>query len=245
MALELTLLLDSVTLSSTVAVALDTNYSYRSMTTVVHDIGGAVGAFLSEIREQFHLSQEDVAIAARQLGLNWSRSTIDFIENGGRRIEAAELLLLPDVARLATDAGLVTTVSAILERTPWLRLSDKAVVQRSKIDLLLTGPSEQIIVQVKGPGGRSKSRSSVSETDLRLESAGEAEKKAARRLRRDVLEVAATARALWGRSLTAERELRMEAESQSPWTSRSRQAVRGHVTRRLLDELATELDGRH
>ena len=214
------------------------------MTTVLPDIGSAVGAFLAETRERFQLSQEDVAIAARNFGLSWSRSTIDFIENGGRRIDAAELLLLPDVVRFATRGDMETTVLAILERTPGLQLSEKATVQRSKVDMILNGPSQQIVVQLKTYGGRSPSRSSVSETDLRLESAGEAEQKAARRLQRDVLEIASTARALWGRSLTAEREMRLEAESSpSPESSRSRQAMRGHVTRRLLDELSAELNG--
>jgi transcriptional regulator with XRE-family HTH domain len=79
-----------------------------------------------------------------------------------------------------------------------------------------------------------------------MEAAGEAEQKAASRLGAPPIAVALEARRLWQRSLTAERDRRVASEesaesedsSESENTHpRSRQAVRGHVTRLLITEL--------
>lgn len=78
-------------------------------------------------------------------------------------------------------------------------------------------------------------------------SAGEAEEKAARKLGEAKLVVAGVAFALWGRSLTEERDrlVGMEIE-RSQWdpdfTPRRVQAIRGHQTRRLLAEMSERID---
>jgi transcriptional regulator with XRE-family HTH domain len=61
----------------------------------------------------------------------------------------------------------------------------------------------------------------------------EATVKAARRLDADPVDVDAMAQRLWGRTLTAERDVRVGAATRS----RADQARRGHVTRALIDEL--------
>lgn len=61
----------------------------------------------------------------------------------------------------------------------------------------------------------------------------EATVKAARRLNADPVEVDATARRLWGRTLTAERDVRVGTAARS----RADQSRRGHVTRALIEEL--------
>jgi len=80
------------------------------------------------------------------------------------------------------------------------------------------------------------------------EAAGEAERKAAARLRVPAYAMALAARRQWHRSLTSERDSRvaerapdgdeLEEETDDPRTSQARlQATRGHVTRSLLSEL--------
>ena len=67
-----------------------------------------------------------------------------------------------------------------------------------------------------------------------VDAAGQVERRAARRLRVGALTVALAARRLWGRSLTEERDGR---SAQGP------RAVRGHVTRGLIAELAPVVKG--
>jgi hypothetical protein len=69
---------------------------------------------------------------------------------------------------------------------------------------------------------------------------GDAEQKAARRLRTFPLAVAAAARKRWGRSLTEERDRRVSEHAPADATPRTLQALRGHVSRDLLDELREE-----
>lgn len=69
------------------------------------------------------------------------------------------------------------------------------------------------------------------------EKLGDAEGKAARRLRTFPLAVAATSRDRWGRSFTEERDRRVAAEAPPDATPRTLQALRGHVARALLQEL--------
>lgn len=74
------------------------------------------------------------------------------------------------------------------------------------------------------------------------EAAGEAEQKAARKLGVHPATVALAAQRRWGRSLTAERDQRVMDRS-SGESPRRVQAIRGHVTRVLIAELA-ELIGK-
>src|SRR5712692_10565893 len=77
------------------------------------------------------------------------------------------------------------------------------------------------------------------------EAAGEAEQKAAGRLRVPAFAIALAARRRWQRSLTAERDRRVflqavaaaEEEAEGTQQPRTVQAVRGHLTRALLREL--------
>lgn len=72
-------------------------------------------------------------------------------------------------------------------------------------------------------------------------STGSAEEKAAKKFDVDVSEIVDASNKLWGRTLTDERDRRCKLESDT--TYRSRQALRGHVTRKLLRELQFTLSG--
>ena len=71
-----------------------------------------------------------------------------------------------------------------------------------------------------------------------LSANGEAEQKAARKLGVTPQMIAQAAYDIWGRSLTDERNLQVE---QLDWvdetSTRQVQALRGHVTRQLLDDI--------
>jgi hypothetical protein len=67
---------------------------------------------------------------------------------------------------------------------------------------------------------------------------GETERKAARALHvDDPAEVAVAALKLWGRSLTQERDARVVDAAAPDASPRTLQALRGHVTRHLLEEI--------
>lgn len=74
----------------------------------------------------------------------------------------------------------------------------------------------------------------------------EAEAKAARRLGDPVgpLQVVVWGRDLWGRRLSAERDRRVAQRADEDTTPRRLQALRGHVTRELIEELRVHLASR-
>jgi hypothetical protein len=70
---------------------------------------------------------------------------------------------------------------------------------------------------------------------------GEAEQKAARKFHIDANVLSTMAFELWGRSLTEERDARVDDAATLSGSAKNLQALRGHVTRRLLAELAPHL----
>jgi hypothetical protein len=114
----------------------------------------------------------------------------------------------------------------------------------------------QVLAGVAGKSGKTRSAepTDLSARDLayllkgfdRVEAVraaqGEAEQKAARRLGVTALELAEAAWSLWGQSLTAQRDTLVEASAPPGISVSSRRALRGRVTRGLLDELAPALN---
>ncbi len=70
------------------------------------------------------------------------------------------------------------------------------------------------------------------------DSRGDAEQKAARKFGLPVEDLCLIAYELWHWSLTRERDFRIRAVKPKPSSARSLQALRGHITRDLYDELA-------
>jgi hypothetical protein len=62
---------------------------------------------------------------------------------------------------------------------------------------------------------------------------------AARRLKVSAVEVSKAARKLWGHSLSAERDRRVSEKTPEISSRRTRQALRGHVSRALTAEIKT------
>jgi transcriptional regulator with XRE-family HTH domain len=65
-------------------------------------LSAAIGDRLRQLREELGLRQDDVASAARGLGLRWSRVAVARLEAGLRQLEAGEFLMLPEVLMVAS-----------------------------------------------------------------------------------------------------------------------------------------------
>jgi transcriptional regulator with XRE-family HTH domain len=189
-----------------------------------------VGERIREIRETERKSQEQLALAVRQLGLDWVRGTIASIETGARDLSFTyEVFVLAaalgrPVKDLLPDADEKISVAGVLFSGK--DLEQMLTASPSKIrHRVLHAPTLAVTVK-------------ASEAELRIEARGEAERKVAARLGVDPLDVAKAARRLWNRAWTAERDRRISAPGATP---RSLQARRGHASREMLKELQEEL----
>ncbi len=190
-----------------------------------------------ELREAAGRRQEDVAVAARQCGLAWGRSTVAMLESGRYDLKADELLALPLVLHRAGVADIPLKV-LLLGDEPTIAISETVSVGWEEFGKFLgAGKRAGLIawedtrspVDIRwAPGGKSAVLPAAH---------SEADRKAARRLDVDITVLLEGAHQAWGRTLTEERDARV-AEAAPPGTSnRTLQALRAHTTRALLAEL--------
>lgn len=208
------------------------------------------GRRVRERRQALGLRQDDVARRARQAGLPWSRPTVTEIESGRRDLSFPEVLALLGVLDLDLP-GLLVDAGA-LRITPRLNADGDALAG----GLRGKPPLKSVLVVQTPRGFRRAARDALASAsanypdmtlgqfeDVEQASAGEAEQKAAPRLGISPMDISVLAFRLWGRSLTEERDARV-AERTKDTSPRTVQALRGHATRRLLDELGTEREKR-
>lgn len=203
----------------------------------------AIGQEVRRRREAAGVGQSAVAGAARQYGLPWTRAMVAAVELGRRRLTLGELALLPLVLGSAgVTAGPLLTLADLIPVSDQQVSAGPSLAMPLRIAraLLLEGGDElKSVPRVVAPGHVARRT---------LEAAGDAEQKAATALHVSPEAVVEAAHQRWGRSLTAERERRVEAytrpmltrdpaEAVSPEWPRRLQAIRGHVTRELLKEL--------
>jgi transcriptional regulator with XRE-family HTH domain len=190
----------------------------------------AIGTELRRLREADGTRQDQLAAAARRYGLRWNQATIAAVELGRRKLSLGEVALLPLVlsealgdpnagARLLSVGELIPDVDQDVDVSPGLRLPLRTV------RMLFGGPSES--AEWPEPSARRPE----------LEAAGDAERKAARKLGVSPDAIAFGAQKLWGRSLAEERDRRL-GEAARALPRRSLQARRGRTTRKLVQELA-------
>lgn len=213
--------------------------------------------------------QELVADIAQQVGLDWTRATVASIETGRRNLTLEETVLLPVIFSMllgrpvslsgelippeeielvegVTAAGL--WVLETLRGVPPYGLEEDAqgwVVPFADPDAAGTIPRHRAS-RAEFVRDRAALRIDAGVMDReRARVDNEAEDKAARRLGVPVEVLREASEQLWHRRLTDEREARLEARltETGEATPRSLQAVRGHVTRELLDELRHTLEG--
>ena len=179
---------------------------------------------LRAIRRGREWTREDVAALARSHGLRWTHNTVKNIEAGTRGLaeELLALLLLFGVSA-AEYFG---------DGSPPLALTPLRAVEPSELAQILAGSIRRdadvtpatVTARVSFPG---IAVVSTSGEVVRL-----ADQKAARVLGVTVAAIEDTAAQIWGRSLTAERDRRLEERvGERQVTPRSRQALRGHITR--------------
>ena len=186
-----------------------------------------VGEQLRAWREASGLRQDDVAWAARELSLQWTRDTVAAVEGGRREVRLDEFLML---------SLIVDTVSGRSSRysKPDYFLGSLAPLLKPPSD-----ESRELMTELAVGASQPSSRLDR----VYIDAQGDAERKAARRLRTTAYDVASFARhRLWGRSLTEERDARVARRVGGDATPRTLQAHRGHVTRELLDELRGEFN---
>jgi transcriptional regulator with XRE-family HTH domain len=199
-------------------------------------LSAAIASGLRSYRVRQGLTQEDVAGAARMAGLpSWTAVTIAHIEAGRRKATSLDDLICLSLALHTTPDRLIDMSTARIQcnnfdvPTPWLRF-------------LVTG----------GKQGTEPPLATVQRGNTRIlldEGATEAERKAAQRLHVTVDDIRAAAKALkrgkrWSRrTLDREREYRLEQlASERQEDARTLQARRGHITRKLLDDLTEQID---
>jgi transcriptional regulator with XRE-family HTH domain len=196
-----------------------------------------VGKELEAFRKAQGLRQDDVARAARQAGLTWTRSVVVALEAGRRDLTIDEFARLP---LLLERLGIAQAVVRLENRGDFAQLHVAPLFERGQV--LTTKWVAPHVERVRRsrqavPGAR------FLDVEVAYKAAGgDLEHKIGRRLELDPLIVSLVALRVWGRSLSEERDRRI-AELAPPGTApRAMQALRGHLTRALLKELAPQLD---
>lgn len=199
-----------------------------------------------QLRHEKNLRQEDVATAARRSGLRWTGVTVTQLESGNRSITMEEFVLLPMMLRC--------TLADLVEHDDLVQITESALLPAATIQSLVseraevaTGDTEIPWIPALEPILDKKVKDAVwrahfvpsllSYLLVREGSQGEAERKAAITLKAMTpAEVAAYSLRCWGRTLTEERDARA-AEQVGDKEAR---AVRGHITRALLECIQKE-----
>lgn len=209
---------------------------------------------LKALREEAGLRQDDIGAAARAIGLSWTQATVQAIEAGKRKVALGEFLLLPTVLSeaLDRDVGLAELLSA----DGPIALADRVSVEANSLRRVLPGKALDDVSVERGATWDDETLDEVfrgpyttmlNELEQHRVDAvtaarsghGDAERKAARTLDVPAGLLALGAHLTWGRSLTDERDDRLDGEDiEDPETLRAR---RGWVTRELLVELRETL----
>lgn len=159
-----------------------------------------IGASLRGFRAERDLTQHEATRLLRQHGLGWSRATLQSVETGNRRLRIADGVLLAAAygvafSRLFSGDGQVELGRG--DRHVMLsREAVRAVIDNGYHDELLSLDSET----QAATGAEANADPSLFEADSALAS----------KISVETSKVLAVARRLWGRSLTEERERRLE-----------------------------------
>jgi transcriptional regulator with XRE-family HTH domain len=200
-------------------------------------VGAVVGENLRRLREQSRLTQYEAAHLVKQYGLRWSRSKVAAIEAGERStVSVADVLLLALAFRVSITEFFEGDGDVMLAEhlTPLPREWVIAIMQG-------TYPPPEITQReaTEREQGDVEQMFATIDAFKRGSDAIEADQALARRLKVSVEDVVAVARAMWGRTLTDERDARV-VELGAVETA-ERQARRGHITRELSQQIEAQL----
>lgn len=199
-------------------------------------IDEAVGRRVRQLREEKCWSQLHLATLAVSKGLNsWRRPLIANLEAGRRRLDLGEAIVLASVFGVP--------VADLLPPDAPVHVTEHRIMRPNEIRWYLTGGGEgarERTVALEGDAGL------VLWHFRRQVEADTVEAKACRALHIDRALLRTLSRRLWAQSLPNERDRRFnerpDAESMS---ARSRQAHKGRITRKLLDEVREEIAKQH
>jgi transcriptional regulator with XRE-family HTH domain len=197
-----------------------------------------IGRRLQALREAAGRRQEDVAAAAKAVGVAWQRGTVAMIEGGRRELSLGELTLLGTVLAEAgvTDGQMLSLADFIPSDDQLVSLSPGVTLPARTARALLLNLESDTVTR---PGAGALTISGAAPASV----AGDAEQKAASSLGVSTEALMAAALRLWGRTLSEERDRRIAltmgapAMGADPEWPRRLQAIRGHFTRHLLEEL--------
>ena len=212
------------------------------------------GARLQRLREAAHVRQEEVASAARACGLHWwSRATVAAIERGGRGLFAVEVAALPSVLSGAKILGADPDVTVRYELnqsySDWRDeeadyQSKRAVLSPTehrwaqrifKVRPLVAGAADSTMLQMLAREIGAVRRQAREEATVRAAAALSSSRHTV-----PPIAVAMAAWAMWGKSLVAERDARLKDAVATPGELH---ALRGHITRKLQEELHPTIAG--
>lgn len=195
-------------------------------------IAAEVGRGLKAFRGEHMLRQDDVARAARQAGLPWTRSVVVALEAGRRYVTVDEFARLPLILELLVAPG----------GRAEARLDAHSALVQFEVDPLFTPKAQHIgmVVPVEMVPALQYEDETTKYAAYRA-AGGDLEQKVARQVGLDPLIVALVALKAWGRSLSEERDRRVAEQAASGTAPRAIQALRGHITRALRKELAPRL----
>jgi transcriptional regulator with XRE-family HTH domain len=222
-----------------------------------------IGANVHQARIERHLTQQDVATAAKEYGLTWGRSSVSVIESGDYVLSAAEFLLLPHIFAKAAPSAAHLDASSFLEPSEGVtrvELTPGAEVEANVLGSLVTWSRH---TRVRPPvvlsefdtlaaawilPGESKwdatfalwPEAHPSDVAKAAASIGEPERAVAKAIGVGPADVAVAARRRWGHGFRDERDRRVHAmalERGEHMSTRSLQTLRGHVTRALTAEI--------
>lgn len=217
-------------------------------------MGAAVGLGVQALRTAAGLTQDELARKVREAGGDWDQAAVARLEGGRRGVSPEQLLILGS----ALEVELWRLIGG--RDNDWIRLSPTARQRTRAIRAAYGGQAVGTIPagDFDDPGTRSVRKFFGDRQELLrrvaavwpeatrpqghavVDAVGDAERKAARRLGVDPVVLSAAAYRTWGRSFAEHRDA--AAAELGAGSRRSLQAVRGHVTRQLLAELAPILD---
>lgn len=204
-----------------------------------------IGGNVRDWRASGGVRQDDIVSAGRRWGLAWTRSAVADLEAGRRRLTAEELVLLPIVLNDAAGGAPSPTLEELVAGRGDVALTAQATMALGQVAQILRS-DETLKVKAPAPatsgdmnetlraGWREVKARRSHHLALPLD---DAEKQAGRRLGVPARRIRTASVALWGRTLSAERDDRVTGDG----SARSKQALRGHVTRQLMESLAATL----
>jgi transcriptional regulator with XRE-family HTH domain len=225
---------------------------YNHAVETTPNVAKVVGQNVQRRRLGLGMRQDELAARLRDgFGLQWTRATVAAVETGRRQVRLDEV---PTVcaAFLCTPADLFVGDGPVA-------LADGVKAQLPAVRKLMAGEQDMALVDLgwKPPrmsredANRLRQRFGVlarladgTVTIGRVLKAkqGEAEQKAARKLGVDAEMVTVAALGLWKRSLTEHRDAIVAETAPADASPRTLQAMRGRVTRELVEELRIRIE---